>query len=80
MLTGKRFRLRRKTLGIERNNGKSIAVSVPAGAIIVLADCPRPNDMRLVDVIWDDRTLVLFAEDVLVRGEEVRAVSECIGS
>jgi len=33
---------------------------------------PRPNDRRMVDILWGDRTLVVFTEDLERRGEEVR--------
>lgn len=32
---------------------------------------PGPDDKRLVDVRWDDKVLVMFAEDIQRRGEEV---------
>jgi len=40
MLTGKRFRLRAKILGIESINGERIAVHVPANAIMEVTSGP----------------------------------------
>jgi hypothetical protein len=71
MLTGKRFRLRSETIGIEQKDGKLVAVTVPAGSVVTITSGPRPNDMRLVDTVWEDKTLVMFAEDVQARGDEV---------
>ena len=72
MLTGKRFRLKADTLAIESNDGENrIAVTVPAKAIVEVISGPRPDDKRMVDVRWSDRILVMFAEDVQGRGQEV---------
>jgi hypothetical protein len=71
MLTGKRFRLKTATMGIHTVDNKRVAVMVPAGAIIEVTGGPRPNDMRMVDVVGDGRALVMFLEDVQNRGEAV---------
>jgi hypothetical protein len=71
MLTGKRFRLQTDTMGIGTVDDKRVAVTVPADAIIEVTGGPRPNDMRMVDVLRDGRALVMFLEDVQNRGEAV---------
>ena len=71
MLTGKRFRLKTDTMSIGTVEDKRVAVTVPADAIIEVTGGPRPNDMRMVDVRWDGRALVMFVEDVRNRGEAV---------
>jgi hypothetical protein len=71
MLTGKRFRLTTATLGIERIDGHRTAVQVPPEEIVVVLSGPRPDDRRMVEVSWDGRTLVMFAEDVQTRGQEI---------
>ena len=71
MLTGKRFRLKTDTMGIGTVDDKRVAVTVPAGAMIEVTGGPRANDMRMVDVRWDGRALVMFVEDVQNRGEAV---------
>ena len=73
MLTGQHFRLLVETLGIETINGDNrIAVMVPAGETVLVLSGPRPDDMRLVDVQWGDKKLVMFYEDVKKRGEKVK--------
>jgi hypothetical protein len=73
MYTGKRFRLKSETVGIESSHDNRVAVTVPAGALVRVLSGPRPDDRRMVDVLWGDRTLVMFAEDIERRGEEVRS-------
>ena len=48
---------------------------IPANAVIEVLSGPRPDDKRMVDVLWEDRNLVMFAEDITKRGEEVRSTS-----
>jgi hypothetical protein len=71
MLTGKRFRLKVDTLAIESSVEKRLAITVPAEEIIEVIRGPRPDDKRMIDVRWNDRVLVMFAEDVAGRGEEI---------
>ena len=75
MFTGKRFRLKNSILGIESSDEQRIAIMVPTNAAIEVLSGPRPDDKRMVDVLWEDRKLVMFAEDITKRGEEVRSAS-----
>ena len=71
MLTGKRFRMTRDTLAIDSSGEKRTAVAVPTGEIVEVIRGPRPDDTRMVDVEWNGRILVMFAEDVEGRGQLV---------
>ena len=71
MFTGKRFRLKNAILGIESTGEQRTAIMVPANAVIEVLSGPRPDDKRMVDVLWEDRKLVMFAEDITKRSEEV---------
>jgi hypothetical protein len=71
VLTGKRFRLKTSTLGIETIDCHRTAVEVPANEIVTVLSGPRPDDRRMIDVSWDERTLVMFAEDIQERGQEI---------
>ena len=71
VLTGKHFRLKVPTLGLTLIDEKRIAVPIPAEAIVVVTSGPRPDDMRMVDVLWDGQMLTMFAQDLQRRGEEV---------
>ena len=72
MLTGKQFRLTTETLAIQRIEGERRAVKVPADAIIRVISGPKPTDSRMIDVEWDGNQLVMFAEDVQRRGQEIK--------
>jgi len=74
MLSGQRFRLLRATLGIQTNDGDDqnrVALHVPAGELVTVVSGPRPDDKRMVDVLWHQKKLVMFYEDIQSRGERV---------
>ena len=71
MLSGKKFRLKRATISIEATVDDRLVVMVPTGAVVTVLSGPRPDDMRMVDILWDKRTLVMFAVDIMERGEEI---------
>ena len=72
MVTGKKFRLNRETISIETIGEVRRVVMVPSGEVVTVLRGPTPDDKRLVDVRWIDRTLVMFAEDIRDRGDEVK--------
>jgi len=71
MLRGKQFRLAEETIALEMIGEKRVALHVPAGSIITIKSGPRPDDSRMVDVSWDGHQIVMFADDVQKRGEQV---------
>ena len=72
MLAGKKFKLERATLAITMVEGRRKAVAIPVGAIVKVVSGPTAGD-RMVDVLWDGKTVEMFAVDVDVRGTEIRA-------
>ena len=71
MPTGKRFRLRIAILALDTSGGKRIAVTVPMGGIIEVAEDPRPENGWMLVVRWNEKALRMFVEDVEDRGEEI---------
>lgn len=71
MLSRKRFRLKEDTIAIETIAGKRVALQVPAGSVVTIESGPRPDDRRMVDVYWNGCRIVMFADDILKRGEQV---------
>jgi len=70
MLTGKRFRLTERILGIEVLNGERKAVSIPLGAVIE-ADSSSGDGNQTMGVLWGDKQLEIFACDLKMRGAEM---------
>jgi len=71
MLTGKSFRLNVAMFGIETIDGKRNAVSVPANEVVYVLSGPTPTDENMVHVEWKGRKLIMFADDIRDRGDEV---------
>jgi len=74
MLTGKRFRLERATLAVEQIDGKRRAVTVSVGEIIKVVAGPT-NRNGMVDILWGQRLVEMFAVDVTARGTEITDLS-----
>ena len=71
MLPGKRLRLKVDTVAIDSNGEKRVAVTVPAGAILKVIRGAQPDHSRMVEVRWNGKVLVMFAEDLEGRGKEI---------
>jgi hypothetical protein len=72
MLSGKQYRLKADTIAIETHgDGRRVAITIPSGATVRILSGPGPDDRRMVDALWDLRTVVMFADDIRTRGEEV---------
>ena len=70
MVTGTRFKLNERILGIEVVDGNRNALSIPVGAVIeMVPDASRRN--QTVDVLWGHRKLEIFACDLRMRGTEM---------
>ena len=65
------LRLSSGILGIQSTGGQRTAVMIPEGAIVQVVSGPLA-DTRMIDVLWEGRTLAVFAEDILQRSKEVR--------
>jgi hypothetical protein len=68
MLTKKRLQLTKTTLGVD-TAGDHLE-KVPAGEIVILSG-RLPDDCRMVNIRWNEKTLAMFAEDIQARGQEI---------
>jgi hypothetical protein len=71
MHTG-RFKLDKTTLAMGDVNGKRVAVTISAGDTVNLIANPSPWN-KMVDVIWEGRTVSMYAVDLKQRGIETGA-------
>ena len=62
------FRLKQDTIALDTTAHKALAITIPKGAII---QAVHPLIGNRIDVIWEGRTVSMFAEDVRDRGETV---------
>jgi hypothetical protein len=70
MLTGQRFKLRKSALAIEIVNGMRLQVNIPSRTILKVIASPI-HDHQMVDVLWEDKRVSMFAVDLITRGTEI---------
>jgi hypothetical protein len=66
--------LQKPTQAVDVIDVERSAVTIPVGAIIEVTADPTDGD-GLVDVLWEGRTVVMFATDLNVRGAEITSES-----
>ncbi len=59
------------TLGIETVGNHREAVQVPAGEVVVALSGLRSDHASMMTVRWNNKTLVMFVEDIVARGVQV---------
>jgi len=79
MPIGKRFRLEVATLAASEvhRNGKLVLVTIPAGDIVTVAEA---SGDKMVTVLWEGRTLLMFVADLERRATEVSQETTGSGS
>jgi hypothetical protein len=70
MPIGQRFKLKVSTLAASEmhRNGKLVLLTIPAGDIITVADA---SGDKMVTVLWEGRSLFMFADDLEQRATQV---------
>ena len=65
------YRLNKAILSIYSKDGCRIPIMVPAGAIVTVTEGPL-DGLRMVDVVWEDKTVMLFTVDLRDRGTLIK--------
>lgn len=69
-MRGQRFRIQTPTLAIQSQDGHTISVMIPQGAIVEVVDGLLAGS-RLVDVTWEDKSVMMFTIDLRERGARI---------
>jgi hypothetical protein len=73
-MIGQRFRLNAPKIGLVFQDGKEVAIEIPAGAEILAIDSvpdPVVDLQQQVHVTWEERTIRMFAIDIRECGEPI---------
>ena len=70
MLTGKRYELRKATVVLHTQDGRRVALQIPAGSEIKVVSGPKGGD-GLVDILWNGKVATMFQVDIEERGNEI---------
>jgi hypothetical protein len=73
-MIGQRFRLNAPKVGLVFQDGREVAIQIPAGAEILAIDSvpdPVVDLQQQVHVAWEERTITMFAVDIRECGEPI---------
>jgi len=65
-LRGQRYRLNSPTLAIIQHDGQNSPTTIPNGAVVKVVNGPLDGN-RLVDVMWEGKTVMMFTTDIRER-------------
>ena len=63
------FRLNMPTIALFSEEGRQVARTVPQGAVVQVNTLEGD---KLIEVEWEGRTILMFAQDIRTRGERVQ--------
>jgi hypothetical protein len=64
------YRMISPTIALFLEAGRHIARTVPSGSVITVESLDSDSD-ELVDVIWNDKKVRMFTQDIKTRGERL---------
>lgn len=67
----KRYRINSPTMALFPENGYHGARPVPAGSVVVIDEDLFKDNNKLVEVLWNQRNVMMFAQDLRTRGEKI---------
>jgi hypothetical protein len=73
-MLGQRLRLNASKIGLAFQDGRKVAVQIPAGAEILAIDSvpdPVVDPQQQVHVAWADKTITMFAVDIRDSAEPI---------
>ena len=65
-----RYRINSPTIALFEEDGRHVANTVPAGAIIEISSDRFDGD-KLLEVVWEGKRVMMFTQDLRKRAESV---------
>jgi len=62
-----KYRLHKSTFALLGEEGRRVSQTVPDGAVVTI-DSEVLDENKLVEVVWDEKRVIMFAQDVRARG------------
>ena len=82
IMQGQSYRLCRETHEVISNSGTPEILTIPAGGIVTVSE-QASQEVGMVEVLWEDQPIKIFAFDTMRRGEPGKGggneVSRCTG-
>jgi len=67
-----RYRINSPTIALFEQDGRHVADTVPAGALIEINSATFDGD-KLLEVIWNGKSVLMFTQDLRKRAEPAKA-------
>jgi len=68
-----RYRINSPTIALFEEDGRHVANTVPAGAVIDISSDSFDGD-KLLEVVWEGKPVMMFTQDLRKRAESVNGL------
>lgn len=69
-MAGDKYRIKSPTIALFLEEGRHVAHMVPAESIVVV-QAEELNGDRLIEVLWAEKLVMMFTQDIRARGVKV---------
>ncbi len=69
-MTPQKYQLSTPTIAMYLENGTHVAMTVPAGSVVTV-DSETFNGDKLVQALWTNKSVMMFTQDIRLRGVKV---------
>ena len=69
-LTPQKYKINSATIAMFFENDHHVSVKIPTGSVVIV-DSEIFNGDKLVEVIWAEKKVMMFTQDIRTRGEKV---------
>lgn len=69
-MAGDKYRIKSPTIALFLEDGRHVAHLVPVGTVVVV-QAEELNGDRLIEVIWAEKLVMMFTQDIRTRGVKV---------
>jgi len=66
-----KYRINSPTIALFLEEGRHVARTIPGGAEITIPDDAAVQETKLIEVRWAEKTVMMFAQDIRARGEQI---------
>jgi hypothetical protein len=65
------YRLTAPTIALFPEDGRKVAHTIPEGAVVSVAKVEKIDGNKLIEVVYEEKRVLMFAQDIRSRGEKV---------
>ena len=69
-MAGDKYRIKSPTIALFLEDGRHVAHMIPADSIVVV-QAEELNGDRLIEVLWAEKLVMMFTQDIRTRGLKI---------